>query len=146
MGTRDIGLCWACPKGKKKKARERHHILPVEWGGPKEGRLVNLCPTCHTELHDLARAVIQQEPIKENYSERVILLARYAVEQYNRFKATGEKKAKGARHMAQVSFTRDELAIAHDVKKSLGFRSLERTIKFLIIDKWKQLKQNNRAS
>ncbi len=33
-----------------------HHVWPVFMGGPEKGQLVWLCPTSHTNVHELIRA------------------------------------------------------------------------------------------
>ncbi len=37
----------------------RHHVHPLSMGGPAEGEAVWLCPTSHTDLHELIRRWIQ---------------------------------------------------------------------------------------
>ena len=144
----DPKRCWV---DGKKNISDQHHIVPVEYNGPKDGLTVPLCPTCHRNVHREATALLKDKGIgnyvnEENYPkqkqrDRALFLVTYIVQAKRRFDATGEKKAKGARNMIQISCSREELAVAHDLKKQLGFRSLERAIKFLILDKWKQLKQ-----
>lgn len=38
---------------------EEHHILPIYLGGPKDGELVNLCPTTHTNVHEIIRLFLK---------------------------------------------------------------------------------------
>ncbi len=140
--------CWV---DGKRNISDQHHILPVEYGGPKDGLTVPLCPTCHRNVHREAAAIdkgktLYQYVNEENYPDelqrdKAMFLVKYIVQAKQRFDNTGEKKAKGARNMIQISCTREELLTAHDLKNQLGFRSLDRTIKYLILDKWKQLKQ-----
>lgn len=144
----DPKRCWV---DNKKNISDQHHIVPIEYGGPEDGLTVPLCPTCHRNVHREAAAQLKGKPPnqfvndenyhKEEQHNRAMFLVKYIVQAKQRFDNTGEKKAKGARNMIQISCTREELAIAHDLKKQLGFRSLERTLKYLILDRWKQLKQ-----
>lgn len=144
----DPKKCWV---DGKKNISDQHHIAPVEYGGPQDGLTVPLCPVCHRLVHREAAAIGKgktpyQYVNDENYEDKeqynkAMFLVGYIVQAKQRFDNTGEKKAKGARNMIQISCTREELLVAHDVKKQLGFRSLERTLKYLILDKWKQLKQ-----
>lgn len=144
----DPNRCWV---DNKKNISDKHHIIPIEYGGPKDGLTVPLCPTCHRNIHREATAIYKNSNKRgdyvnsENYPkykalQKAEFLVQYIVVAQTKFAATGERKAEGARNMAQISFTREELAIAHDVKQRLGFRSLERCLKFLVLDKYKQLK------
>ena len=115
---------------------------------------VPLCPTCHTNIHREAAALHKGNNEKtyinsDNYpddtaEEKALFLAKYIVESKLRFEATGEEKAEGARHMMQVSFSREQLALAHDVKRMLGFRSLERATIYLFEEAWKNLKKSGK--
>jgi hypothetical protein len=140
--------CWV---NKVKNVSEQHHIRPVEYGGPEDGLTVPLCPSCHTFIHREAaeqfnmitanKFVNRENFPKEDEYNRAWFLADYVLKSKLTFVASGEKKAEGARNMMSVSFERDELAMAHDVKKMLGFRAMDRMVKYLILDKWKELKK-----
>ena len=47
--------------------------------------------------------------------------------------------------MMQVSFSTDELGIAHELKMALGLKSLERLVKHLVVEKWMTLRNLNRS-
>lgn len=136
--------CFVCHR---KNISDQHHIIPVEYGGPKSGLTVPLCPTDHRNVHREAESIFKSgEPgnyiNQKSYPDvgqrnRANFLAHYVLRAKGRFTASGKTKADDARNMAQVSFSNQELAIAHALKKQLGFRSLERMIKFLILDKYK---------
>ena len=144
----DPKRCWI---DNKKNISDQHHIVPVEYGGPKSGLTVPLCPTCHRQVHREAVALVKGKNIGnyvngENYPKikqlhRANFLVQYIVRAKQRFDAIGDKKAEDAGNMTQISFTREELAMAHDVKKMLGISSLPKTAKYLFAKEWKRLKQ-----
>ena len=138
-------ICFVCGQ---KNISDKHHIVPVEYGGPETGLTVPLCPTDHRRVHREAENIVRNGekgkyinsklyPIQDHF-KRAQFISSYIVMAKNKFIATGNKKAEGARNMAQISFSATELSIAHDLKKQLGFKSLSRMIKFLVLEKWKQ--------
>lgn len=147
----DPKRCWI---DHVKNVADKHHIVPVEYGGDESGLTVPLCPTCHRNIHREAEHAFKTQEVgkfvnRENYPnssayERARLIARYVLQSKQRFVSTGKEKADSARNMAQVSFTSDELARAHDLKRMLGMKSLPRMIKLLIADKWQELKKKGK--
>ena len=136
--------CFVC---EAKNISDQHHIFPIEYGGPKDGLTVPLCPTDHRNVHREAEHTFKNGSSGEYINlktyknkdqlTRAKFISNYVLEAKKKFLASGNKKADGARNMMQVSFTRQELATAHDLKKQLGFRSLERMVKYLILDAYK---------
>lgn len=139
-----------------KNVSDKHHISPVEYGGPEDGLTVPLCPTCHRNIHREAETRFKTQNAEaekyvntDNYPDpeaydRALFLATYVLQSKLRFVASGKEKADTARNMAQISFTKEENLVAHDVKRQLGFRSLERAIKHLINEKWLELKKGKK--
>jgi hypothetical protein len=135
--------CFVCGR---KNVSDQHHIIPVEYNGPKKGLTVPLCPTDHRSIHREAENIVKNDeigefinrrlyPIKEHF-DRAKFLSDYIVTAKKRFIASGSNKAETARNMMQVSLSSQELKIAHDLKRKLGFNSLTRMVKFLILDTW----------
>lgn len=134
-----------------KKVSDSHHIVPIEYGGAESGKQVPLCPTCHRHVHKEGEYYVRHgrwgEYVNENnYPDlgqlsRAKLLAHYIAESIKRFRSTGKAKADDSRNIIQVSLTVDELALTHDLKRKLGFKSLERLMKHLIFEKWEALKK-----
>lgn len=142
MAAKDLGLCWVDGKD---RAREMHHVLPVEVGGPMDGRLVPLCGNHHTEIHDAARALLKGEMPLVYTHPRVGTLANYIVQQTRIFEESGEPAA-DARNMMQVSFDAAHLSMAHDLKRQMGMRSLERMVIVLIEQEWLRRRSGNPSS
>lgn len=134
--------CYCCGK---KNISDQHHIRPCEYGGPKNGVTVPLCPTCHRSIHregeyrfkykDGGKFVNHQEFPNTHYYNRADLLADYILQSKIRFISEGKSKADDSRNMIQVSFTNEELRMVHALKRDLGFTSLPKLIKYLIQDK-----------
>lgn len=132
-----------------KNVSEQHHIIPVEYNGPRSGTTVPLCPLCHTNIHREAEnwhntGKFGKYVNDDNYPDlnalaRATVLATYVRDAKLRFNAEGGIKGDDTRNMMQVSFTPEELAIAHDLKRALGFKSLPRMVKYLILDKHQKL-------
>lgn len=128
---------------------DKHHVIPIEYGGLEEGKTVNLCPTCHRNVHQDAeeryRNNIKYEKIydTQSYIYRLNALSYAIFRAKSDFKQSKKYKAKNARNMIACSFSNEELAIAHDLKTSLGFKSLPRLIKYLVQEKWIQKRRLN---
>lgn len=134
--------CYCCDT---KNVSDRHHIIPCEYNGPKDGKTVPLCPTCHRLVHregeyrfknkEGGKHVNAENFPKSIYLNRANTLAEYILQAKLRFLQTGKSKADDSRNMIQVSFTPEELRMVHSLKKDLGFTSLTKLIKYLIQDK-----------
>ncbi len=67
---------------------ERHHILPLAWGGPDvPENVVTVCPTTHRGVHELLEWIVDHQtwpprPVWSRYPRFVRELARQAVEQH----------------------------------------------------------------
>ena len=142
--------CWV----DNNKSPDKHHIFPVEYGGPENGLTVPLCTNCHRNVHREAESLYKTQVRgsnvnRETYPDideynKALFLSDYIVKSKTQFELSGEEKALGARNMLQVSFERDELAMAHDLKLMLGMRSLPSMVKLLIIEEWKRQKQKGK--
>lgn len=132
--NKDLGPCWAKNDG---PARHKHHILPVQYGGPEDGRTVNLCPSCHDEVHSLERKLIAGEKLSYTPHPNITTLVKYVVQQYRIWQDSGGSN-EGARNMVQFSCTAEEKAIAHDLKRRMGMRSLERMFKLLMFQEYER--------
>jgi len=141
------GKCWSC---RKDRPVESHHLHPLEYGGEQNGEQQLICADCHNVLHkeaefyykhghfqDLDRTIPFQ-PGKTG--ERIRQLIAVVVKAKQAFMA-GEINAGEQRRMTQISWDNDEEhLIAHEVKRRMKFKSLERAIKHLIFEKYQQLK------
>lgn len=131
------GECYVC---EEMKAVQDHHLIPLEYGGPKNGPTILLCPTCHLTCHyeselfyktgDFGQLDSIYEGSAHHRAKRVIekiLQARTQFEDHG-------KPAKDARRRVNLNFSHDELMLLHGLKKVMGFRSLERLIKMCIME------------
>lgn len=136
---------------------DKHHLRPVEYGGPENGRTVDLCPSCHREVHEDAEArfggILKPYPNDFDFGnaisvedrtkkQRLAIVSLYIFNTKRNFQDSGKFKADTARNMMQVSFSTDELGVAHELKRALGFKSLERLVKHLVVEKWMTIRKN----
>ncbi len=141
------GVCHCCTK---KRPVEGHHVWPLELGGPDDGPKVNICGDCHSLIHkeadmyfkhgkfqDLDHTIPFEQP--DGTGKRIRELIAKIVKAKQLF-AAGEGDTGEQRRMTQISWDSDqELLIAHDVKRMMKFKSLERAIKHLVFEKFQQL-------
>lgn len=135
--ARRKGYCYCCPEDRSELLQpvEGHHVIPVEYNGPEDGKKVDICATCHDLIHAEAEYYAEHgEFDAEHMTQKQELLANYIVQAKLRFLATGKKKADTARNMVAISLSNEELLALHTLKKALGFRSLQRLLKHLIIE------------
>lgn len=59
--SHDEGLICACVSEHRPAALELqlHHVFPIYLGGAKDGLTVPVCPTTHTNIHELLRAMLR---------------------------------------------------------------------------------------
>lgn len=145
----DPKRCFVCGR---RDISDKHHIIPVEFGGEEDGLTVPLCPSDHRAIHREAEnrarqgeagKFINEELYPTSYKrERAELLANYVYQAKVRFDDSGKGKADTSRNIIQVGCTPQELAIAHDLKRSMGFNSLSRLLKHLFLEEWKKRQGN----
>lgn len=121
--------------------RHSHHLAPLEYGGAKDGEQVNLCSSCHDEFHRLANFVYIGKMDMSDINNVVLakMLAIY-LRQRSAYE-NGAVSADDARRRIQVGFSREELLAAHFVKSDMGFSSLEKMIKSLVLKEYERLRK-----
>lgn len=142
------GKCYACHKHRPVQG---HHIKPVEYGGPKDGRLVNICADCHNILHREAEVYYKHGKFQDldqtipyvqgGFGERLRQLIAEVIIQRQQFDA-GLTEISEQRLMTQISWDSDqELLLAHDVKRRMKFKSLARMLKHLVFEQYQRLQE-----
>ena len=144
--TYKSGKCFVC---NNLRPVDSHHVVPLEYGGQKHGKQVFLCESCHGTLHKEAENYyktgkfqhlheIYQNPVALNQIQRLIKPLLTAKHQY--LNGVGVDN-NDQRRMTQISWPSDTtLQIAHAVKKSRGFSSLDRMIQTLVAEEAIRLK------
>lgn len=124
--------CYVCHEI---KAAQDHHLLPLEYGGPKDGPTVKLCPSCHLICHYESSNYFNTgdyDRLEDIFTsaalDRALRVISYILQQRVAFEDAG-KPAQDARRTVQLHFTHDELLLLHNLKRLKKFRSLERLIK-----------------
>lgn len=130
------GTCYIC---EDEKPVQDHHLIPLEYGGPKKGPTIKVCPTCHLTCHYEAEfyaangEFLQLDVTFTNgeINRRARKVIDYIVQAKLTHEASGEH-AKEARRRVAIALSHEELQMVHALKSVLGFRSLERMIKSFI--------------
>lgn len=141
------GKCWSCHK---KRPVEGHHCYPLEYGFPDDQELVDLCADCHNIAHREATSWYKFGKFQEldhmipfekgGTGERIRQLIAKIVKARQAFDS-GLTQVSEQRRITQISWDSDEEhAIAHEVKRLMNFKSLERAIKTLVFEKYNQLR------
>ena len=127
------GICFVCEES---KAVQDHHLLPLEYGGAKDGPQIKICPHCHLVCHYEADIFYRTGEFSELHIrfkksavyDRALKVINYIVQQHAQFDA-GNKPAEDARRKVGFSVSHDELQLLHAAKRVQGFTSLERFLK-----------------
>ena len=133
--------CFLCPNERKQPGTHGHHLRPLEMGGPQDGQLVRLCPTCHGQVHayekqaaKVGSGFVQDLPGDPPWRQVVGILLKQKAE----FQERGVP-AQDARRRVGASLTDAELKMAHFVKNATGASSLDEMVKTLITSAYKRI-------
>jgi len=129
------GRCYCC---EKERPVDNHHVAPLEYGGDRDGRQVKLCKSCHSLAHYEAEyyhkngafnQIDSTIPETSPMGVRLRKLIRKIVDTKLVFEDGGEQE-NDQRRMSAISWdSKEELAMAHEVKRALGFTALDRALK-----------------
>lgn len=126
------GTCYVCDE---EKPVQEHHLIPLEYGGPKDGPLITICPTCHLISHYEAEIFYKTGDygsLGSQFKGEVLKRAQGVIDRIVaarlRFEAHG-KPAEDARRRVNINVSHEELLMLHALKRVLGFRSLERLVR-----------------
>lgn len=119
---------------------EGHHIIPVSYGGPVDGKLIFICEQCHFALHRTAESLMSKTVKSKNWfnSEEVLKKASPYVKAIIDAKMDMMEGAnpalihKPVRRMFQVNLSRWELNRLHKYQRDKGYKSLEKMIEDLL--------------
>lgn len=133
------------------KAVQEHHVIPLEYGGPKNGRTVKLCATCHLTCHyeaehyhrtgEYIRA--DEEFVAPDVNKRAKLIIDYIVRAKSKFESSNES-AQDARRMVGFNCSHEELRLLHAAKSAVGQRNLSRFIKRLVFEQLVVMRQKGK--
>ena len=143
------GICYCC---QKKAPVESHHLHPLEYGGKQDGEQVNLCATDHSIAHREAEFYSKHGRFQEldytipyeegdTYGFRIRRVIAMIIKAKAAFRS-GEVDHEEQRRITQISWdSNEEPAMAHEVKRMMGFKSLERALKKLVFDKYMEMQR-----
>lgn len=144
------GTCWCC---RQQRPIDYHHVSPIAYSGPRDGKQVPLCGACHKLAHYEAEYYFANGhyheidttiPESTGMGIRLRKLAQKIIETKQQWLDNGQDDAE-QRRMTQISWaSSEELAMAHDLKRALKFTSLERAIKFCVFEVHKALRNKGK--
>lgn len=130
------GKCYICTEAKPVQS---HHLAPLEYGGPKDGPQITLCPTCHLTCHYEAEIYYKTGDygdLEGQYQGAAFERAKKVVHKIVNTRLLFEnhgKPAKDARRRVNINLSHEELQLLHSLKKQKGFKSLERLVRAAIM-------------
>jgi hypothetical protein len=142
--------CWVCLN---LRPVDSHHVVPLEYGGKKQGTQVMLCESCHGTLHKEAEHYHKTgkfQHLFDIYTNAVALdkiqrLITALLRAKNLYLSGAGVDNNDQRRMTQISWPSETtLQIAHAVKKSRGFKSLDRLIQTLVAEEAIRLKSKGK--
>jgi hypothetical protein len=112
---------------------QKHHIIPKEYGGPVEGPLLEVCATCHLNIHYTAEAEYKNKIALYLLPDQRVRATLY-VDAIKKAKQIYESVsgADNLKKKVMIELTQKDLARLHKCKADKGFSSLEKYLKHLI--------------
>lgn len=137
MANANLSVCPIC---KQLKYLEGHHIIPISYGGPVDGKMINICESCHFAIHKTAESLMAKTVKGKNWfssEEQLKIAAPYvqAIIEAKRDMMEGNNPAlfnKPVRRMFQVWLSKLEMQRLHKVKRDRGYKNLDKFIEDLL--------------
>jgi len=138
------GKCYVC---EEMRPVQSHHIIPVAYGGPKNGPQVDLCPSCHTVCHYEAEHYTQSgafNMLGSVFSGAALKRASEIVTRIANAKLkhkTSGAVAEDARRGVHVHFSHDEMVMVKAMKRVMGAKSLDRLVRACVLAQIRDLRK-----
>lgn len=133
------GVCYIC---EEVKPVDSHHVHPLEYGGRRDGLQVMLCKTCHSLAHyesETYQATGKYQNVDTSNHNLMYIISQITVAGVL-FKTGQLEGADEQRRTTAISWdSEEEKAMAHEVKRALKFRSLDRAIKYCVYSMYQAL-------
>ena len=112
---------------------QKHHIIPKEYGGPEDGPLLDVCATCHLNIHYTAEAEYDNREANYLLPEQAVRAALY-ITAIKKAKDNFEQANGGQNILRKViiELPTTELTKLHKAKSVAGFKSLQKYMQHLI--------------
>lgn len=112
---------------------QKHHIIPKEYGGPEEGPLLDVCASCHLNIHYTAEAEYRNQTALYLLPDQRTRASIY-VDAIKKAKTIFEESQGGQniKRKVIIELTTEELIKLHKVKSDKGFSSLQKYLQYLI--------------
>ena len=128
-------------------------MVPLEYGGAKDGKQVNLCATCHNIVHREGEHYFKHGEFDQietvantpRHAARLKKLAGHISTARINFE-DGNSQFKDQRLTSVVHWNSEaERQIAHIVKTAIGATSLDKAIRAIVLEKYERLKRKGRV-
>jgi hypothetical protein len=122
-----MGKCIVCGK---ECHTELHHIIPICYGGDKNGKLVELCESCHFNIHKTAESISAKTVESKNWFGNFNLLKKASVfikaiiEAKRNYQEGNVSQDLRKRRMIVVEMSDFEWKRLHKAKSDKGYTNL----------------------
>lgn len=114
---------------------EKHHITPICYGGPVNGPLVDLCSSCHHDIHKEAESVTSKSKKNLRYfnpddferAKKYIIAIIMAKQQFDRTSNPNNRRK------LTIELTDSELTKLHKMKQDAGYKNMEQYLHDIIL-------------
>ena len=118
---------------------EGHHVIPICYGGDKNGVLINVCETCHANIHRTAESMCAKTAEHKSFFLTKELLKRAApyvkavIDAKRNYQEGNVSQDLRKRRLIIVEMTDFEWKRLHKRKLDCGYKNLKKFIQDLLI-------------
>jgi len=118
---------------------EAHHVIPICYGGDKDGLQINVCETCHANIHRTAESMLAKTVKAKNFFTSQELLKKAApyvkavIDAKRNYQEGNVSQDLRKRRLIIVEMTDFEWKRLHKRKLDAGYKSLEKYIQDLLV-------------
>lgn len=131
-------LCPICLNNTPKL--QKHHIIPKEYGGPEDGPLLDVCASCHLNIHYTAEAEYNNKETNYLLPEQRQRATEFIIS-IKRAKDVFERSNGGKNILRKIiiELPSEDLIKLHKAKADAGFTSLQKYLHTLIMNQTKKI-------
>lgn len=119
MSDRNVRKCATCPN--ITSSIEDHHVVPLCYGGKKNGLTVSICGNCHTTVHQCIENPTFQPPPS---LQRIVVVGRRAKELYEK----GLLEARDKRPSLLIPLSKEDEQLLIHLSKRFNVKSRSQTM------------------
>lgn len=136
----NFGNCLICGKP---AYLESHHVIPICYGGRVDGIQINICESCHHNIHMTAESIMAKTKKNTNYFENEYLLRKASpyikaiMDAKRDFKEGLVDSDNRRRRMIVIQMSDNEWKRLHKAQRDSGYSNLMQYIEDLLRSKTK---------